>query len=289
MKLKLNRLFTYSAMCGLLAGTIYPSSVSAAPLDEMISPVSHPVTFEDPRHSTELRPIFAYHKIDDAFVTGGGNAQVYALQARFKLTDDLSLIATKDGLVVLNPESVVPDDEGFADVSAGLKYSVYRTESEIVTLGLRYEIPLGKEEIFQGQGDGAINPFVSAGAVFGDLNLMAGSGLRIAVDDTDSSLWDLDVHADYKLGSFYPLVEVNLVHSYSGGDRLPIADEGEDFFNFGASDSAGENLVSMGVGSRYRISDNIDVGAVYQFPLDRGEGSRILDWRITTDLIIRFG
>ena len=97
------------------------------------------------------------------------------------------------------------------------------------------------------------------------------------------------MHADYKLGSFYPLVELNMVHSYSGGDRLPIADEGEDFFNFGASESAGKHLVSMGVGSRYRITDDIDVGAVYQFPLDRGEGSNILDWRLTTDLIIRFG
>ena len=152
MKLKLNALFTYSVACGLFAaGNLGPTEVSAAPLDEMISPVSHPVTFEDPRHSTELRPIFAYHEIDDSFVTGGGNAQVYALQARLKLTDDLSLIATKDGLVVLNPNGVVPDDEGFADVAAGLKYSVYRTESEIVTVGLRYEIPIGKEEIFQGR------------------------------------------------------------------------------------------------------------------------------------------
>jgi hypothetical protein len=50
------------------------ASAQGESLDQMISPVSHPVTFEDPRHSTELRPIFAYHKISDDFVTGGGNA-----------------------------------------------------------------------------------------------------------------------------------------------------------------------------------------------------------------------
>ncbi|MFN8392355.1 MAG: hypothetical protein U0136_18825 [Bdellovibrionota bacterium] len=282
---KLNTLFMFGALTApLLCG----SPAAAAPLDEMISPVSHPVTFEDPRHSTELRPIFAYHQIDDSFVTGGGSAQVYALQARFKFTDDLSFIATKDGLVVLKLDDVVDDDEGIADVGAGLKYSVYRTDSQIVSLGLRYELPVGKEKIFQGQGDGALNPFVSAAAAVGDFNLMAGTGLRIAMDNSDSSFWDLDFHADYKLGSFYPLVELSVIHPYQGGDRLPIADEGEDFFNFGASQSAGTNLVAMGVGARYRIADNIDIGAVYQFPLDRGEGSRILDWRITTDLIYRF-
>ena len=80
-----------------------------------------------------------------------------------------------------------------------------------------------------------------------------------------------------------------MVHSYSAGDRLPIPDEGEDFFNFGASQSAEKSLLAMGVGARYRCTDNIDVGAVYQFPLDRGEGSGVLDWRLTTDVIIRFG
>lgn len=276
-----------SFLC-LTAGVAFASKVNAQNLNDMISPVSHPVTFEDPRHSTELRPIFAYHKIDDKFVTGGGEVQVYALQARVKLSDDLSFIATKDGLVNMQLDSVVPDDEGIADVAAGFKYSVLKDTNYIVTTGLRYEIPLGKEEIFQGQGDGALNPFVSTGYTLGDVNLVAGTGLRIAMDNTDSSFWDLDLHADYKMGSFYPLVEFNLIHAYQSGDRLPIADEGEDFFNFGASNSAGKNLVAMAVGARYRITDSVDYGLAYQFPLDRTEGSRVLDWRITSDLIIRF-
>lgn len=278
----------------LLAGVLLslpvlpPRDARAQTLSEMISPASHPVTFEDPRHSTELRPIFAYHKIDGSFVTGGGSAQVYALQARLKLTDDLSFIATKDGLVVLKPDEAVDDDDGFADVAAGLKYSIYRTDTEIVTAGLRYEIPVGEEDIFQGQGDGALNPFVSAGAAVDNFNFVAGTGLRIAMDDSDSSFWDLDLHADYKLGAFYPLIEMSLIHTYSAGERLPIPDEGEDFFNFGASGSAGNNLLAMGVGARYRVCDSVDLGAVYQFPLDRSEGSAILDWRLTTDIIVHF-
>ncbi len=276
---------------GLLCGVFFLGSsatgVMAAPLDQMISPVSHPVTFEDPRHSTELRPIFAYHEIDEDFVTGGGDVQVYALQARLKLSDDFSLIATKDGYVVLDPKAVVPRDVGFADVGLGGKYSVYKSDNAILTTGLRYEAPVGDENLFQGLGDGAINPFFSAGYVLGDVNLMGGTGLRQALDDSDSSFWDLDLHADIKLGSFYPLIEFNLIHPYQGGDRLPIADEGEDFFNFGASGAAGKNIVTMAAGARYRINESVDVGAAYQFPLDRGEGSNIIDWRVTCDLIFK--
>lgn len=279
--------FCVAAACAGASGSVTESALADG-LANMISPVSHPVTFEDPRHSTELRPIFAYHKIDDEFVTGGGNVQVYALQARIKITDDLSFIATKDGMVKLNLDNVVNDDEGFADIAAGLKYSPVRTDNFILTTGLRYEAPIGKEAIFQGQGDGAVNPFVSVGSANGDVNFMAGTGLRQALDDSDSSMWDLDLHVDYKVGNFYPLVELNLIHPYKSGDRLPIADEGEDFFNFGATNSAGKNIISAGVGARYRVSEAVDLGVVYQFPLDRGEGSNILDWRVTTDAIVRF-
>jgi hypothetical protein len=44
----------------------------------------------------------------------------------------------------------------------------------------------------------------------------------------------------------------------------------------------------MGAGARYRLTDKIDLGAVYQFPLNNGDGSNILEWRITTDAIFRF-
>lgn len=274
----------------LLAVTalLYSGVAAAETLKDMISPVTHPVTFEDPRHSTELRPVFVYHEIGDDFVSEGGNAEVYALQARFKLTDDFSLIATKDGYVDLNPHRNVPKDTGFADIALGFKYSFYRADNAIFTGGLRYEIPVGNDDVFQGQGDGAFNPFVSYGVTCGDLNFMAGTGMRIAADDTDSSFWDTDLHVDYKIGNFYPLLEVNLVHVYQGGDRLGIADEGEDFFNFGAIDSAGKNILTMAAGARYRVTEDIDLGLAYQFPLDRTEGSNIIDWRITADAIFRF-
>ena len=117
---------------------------------------------------------------------------------------------------------------------------------------------------------------------------MAGTGLRLSVDDELSSFWDLDVNVSYKCGSFIPFVEFGLIQVIDDGELLPIADEGQDFFNLGASDSDGETILTASAGARYRITDDVDVGAVYQFPLDRSSGSRILDYRIVADLIFRF-
>ena len=265
-----------------------PLAAQADRLADMISPVTHPVSFEDPRHSTELRPIYVHHEIDDEFITEGGNVNIYALQARFKINDDLSIIATKDGYVDLNPDAVVPEDTGWANIAAGVKYSFFRDENSIVTAGLRYEIPLGDEEVLQGEGDGLFNPFISAGMAVDNWNLMAGTGFRLRIDSEDSSFYDLDLHASYKIGNFYPLVEFGLVHVLAEGERLPIPDEGEDFFNLGASASGGETLTTIAIGARYRLTDNIDIGGAWQFPLETGPGTRIMNNRVTADLIYRF-
>lgn len=263
---------------------------SALTLKDMAAPISHPTSFEDPRSYTEIRPIFAYHKIDDDFITKGGSASVYALQLRYAIDDRLAIIATKDGFVDLKSDEVLDDNSGWADLSAGVKYAFYKDDQsrQIATVGLRYEIPVGEKEVFQGQGDGAFNPFLSAGFGIGRFNFMLGTGFRLALDDEDSSFYDLDLHLDTKLGIFHPLVEIGVYNVVDGGERLPIADEGEDFFNFGASEASGNTLVTAAVGTRIDLVENVSFGAAYEFPLSDGEGSNILDYRVTTDLSIRF-
>jgi len=272
-----------SLLTGLCAPVAFADNLS-----QMISPVTHPTNFEDPRMSTEIRPLFVHHEIDDKFATGGGDVQVYALQARFKVNDDWAIIATKDGYVDFNPKGVLKKDNGFANIAAGVKYAALRTENSILSLGLRYEAPIGQERVLQGKGDGIFNPFLSAATTMNNWNFMVGSGFRFRVDRDDSSFYDLDAHVSYKIGNFYPLAEFGLIHVLAAGDRLPIEDEGEDYFNIGSSNSQGETITTFAVGARYRISDSIDVGAAYQIPLQRESGSRIIDYRVTADLIYRF-
>ena len=281
MKIKSSGL-VLAALLGVFAGA---RGAACQTLDQMISPVTNPVNFEDPRALTELRAIYLYHELDNEFVTQGGNVQIYALQARWAINDRLSLIATKDGYVIMHPDAVLNDESGIANIEAGLKYALYKTDSSIFSGILRYEIPLGDEDVLQGEGDGFIHPSVSAATAWEGFNFMAGTGFRIPLDNSDSTFYDFDIHVDHPFGGFYPLLELNVVNVVDAGDRLPIADEGQDFFSIGSSEADGKTIVTMGVGARYRISDNIDIGAAYQFPLSSGDGSRIIDWRVTTDLV----
>ncbi|MCB0355088.1 MAG: hypothetical protein KDD64_16260, partial [Bdellovibrionales bacterium] len=258
------------------------STAFADKLDDMISPISNPVNFEDPRITSELRPIFAYHEIKDGFVTNGGDVQLYALQARFALTEDLAFIATKDGFIDFNPDATLPQETGFANIAAGFKYAFYQdgNNGDIATFGLRYEAPTGNTDVLQGKGSGQINPFLSFGTMLGEFQFTGGTGFRFPFDDKDSTFYDLDLHLSTELfENFYPTLEFNLVHVLDGGGRLPIKDEGQDLFNFGSIGAAGESIPTGAVGFRYRLCDSADFGIAYQFPLDGGSGSKITDWR----------
>lgn len=254
-------------------------------LDSMVSPVSNPVNFEDPRASSDVRVIYMFHKLDGDFITGSGDVQLWAAQARLALTDRLAFIATKDGYVQLNADKVLDDDEGSANLAAGFKYAVLKDDAAgtIGTVGLRYELASGSPEVFQGQGDGVLNPFFSGAVAVDDLNLMGYTGLRIPMDSADSGFWDLSLHADYQLGNFYPLVELNLVHVYDAGNRIGLDGEGFDVINFGSSNSEGSTVVTAAVGGRYRACKWADLGLSYEFALtDRKD---VFDWRLTTDII----
>jgi hypothetical protein len=274
-----------------LTATIASSSFAESKaFDNFVSPVSNPVNFEDPRTLTEIRPIYIYHKIDDNFVTGGGQAQIFALQARAALTDRLSLIATKDGYVHLQPDSVLNDDKGFANIAAGLKYAFYQdpTNGVIASAGFRYEAPSGEKEVLQGNGDGVFNPFSSVAFSLCKWNFMAGTGFRVPANHNDSTFYDFDAHVDYDFGWFRPLFELNLTNVIDPGRRLPIADEGQDFFNIGSSLSRHKTMLTGAAGARFILSDRVTSGVAYQFPIAQGAGTYITDWRLTTDLTVSF-
>lgn len=287
----MNKIISGVVVIAAATGTL---NAQADRLDEMISPAFHQVNFEDPRPHTGAQFLFVNHKIDDKFITTGGDVQVYALQLRAKINDELSFIATKDGFVDFNPDGAVPKDTGFADIEAGLNYNFYKdsAEGETFSAQLRYLIPTGKEEVFQGQGDGMLHPSVSGAFALGDAtSLVFGTGLRIPMDTKDSMFWDSDIQVDHKIDmgswSLHPLIGASLIHVVDGGDRLPIADEGQDFFNFGASKSTGEDIAIGAAGLVARVAEKVDLGASFQFPFDAGTGTRILDSRWTISLNAR--
>ena len=70
--------------------------------------MTNPVFFEDPRMLTEARLIYLNHTLPGAL--GSGDVDAVALQLRARLTERLSLIATKDGFIMYGSDVPVADD-----------------------------------------------------------------------------------------------------------------------------------------------------------------------------------
>ena len=276
------------ALALVLANPNQVFSENHSKLDTMISPVSNPINFEDPRIISDVRPIYFYHEFPEEFVTGEGSAQLFAAQVRLALTDDLAFIATKDGFVDLKPKVNLDDSSGAANLAAGFKYALYQDadSGNIATVGLRYELASGDPEVFQGNGDGIFMPMISAATSLDSVNLIGFTQLRLPVDSDDSTFWDLSLHADFPVENFYPLVELNMVHVIDAGNRIGLEGEGFDVINFGSSGSDGGTVVTAALGARYRVTNDVDLGIAFEVPLSDRED--LFDWRMTADLIFRF-
>lgn len=262
---------------------------------KFVSPITNPLFFEDPRTLTEIRTIFANHWVPSSNpVFLGGSAQYFAVQVRAALTERLSIIANKDGYIWINSnnEAAVPDNDGWADVAAGLKYNVVRDPENqfLLSSGFTYEIDSGSHQVFQGRGDGEFHLFASAGKGFlcDRAHYVTGSGFRLPTDTTArSQMWYWSNHVDYEVkNGWYGVLEANWFHWMNSGGALPVSFEGGDLFNLGSTDVAGNNIVTMGVGAKKRFGGKHELGVGYEFPLtDRKD---ILQSRLYLDLIVRF-
>lgn len=257
--------------------------------ESTISPVANPLFFESPFIQSELRPLFVQHNISDDFI--GGYAQVYALQVRWAVNDRLAIIATKDGYVRLRPDVSSLRDEGWADVAVGLKYALVDDKENqlILTPGVKFEFPWGCDEVFQGNGCGEFDLFVSAAKGWDKFHATASTGVRLPVDfnaETASLHYSLQLDY-YACRWFIPFATLNGFTVLSETDNGPaFGIEGFDLINFGASDAKGYTEVAAGVGFRSRLTENLDFGFAYEKAVADGDG--IFDDRFTVDMILHF-
>lgn len=272
------------ALLGLSLGAI---GQSADWKDAAISPVTNPVFFEDPQINSEVRPIFAWHGISDD-LAGGGNAQLYAIQARWAVTDRLAIIAVKDGYLNIDAEGY--QDSGWADISAGLKYAIIDNKEAqfILTPGVTLDLPTGNDEVFQAGGDGKINPFVSVGKGFGNLRLLGNVGGIIPIDgNAETSQLRYSAQIDYTTCQYFvPFVAWNAFTVLTEGNGLGTDFEGFDLFNFGSQHAEGYTQSVIGVGFRSQLTEKLHFGFAYEFPVSSPEG--VFDERFTVDFIWRF-
>lgn len=259
-----------------------------------ISPLTNPLFFEDPRTLTEARVIYASHWIPNSNpVFGGGNAQYVATQLRGALTKRLSLIATKDGYLWIDPKAPgVANVDGWANLALGLKYNLIRDPEaqRIWSAGFTYQAPTGTTRVFQGLAGGEFHAFLTGGRQILDRgHWITGAGYRVATTSelTDMVYWSN--HWDYEfIPTLYGLFEINWFHWTRSGTRLPIDFEGNDLLNLGANNVAGNNIVTMGVGGRKRFGRILkhELGAGYEMPLTTRRD--IFNNRLYVDLLLRY-
>lgn len=256
-------------------------------LSTAISPVTNPIYFESALIQSEVRPIYIHHKIDSDFV--GGDANVYALQLRWAVTERLAIIATKDGYIDLNPDAI-PHENGWADVAAGVKYAIIKDEEHafILTPGVTFEIPVGQERVFQGNGDGMWNIFTSAVKGFGKFHLTGNVGFNVPNNtDEETANFHASLQADYWVHQYFiPLVSFNSFTTLSNADGPAFDTEGFDLINFGSSNAKGTTQAALGVGFRSRILQSLDLGFAFEFGVT--DKPDIFDTRYTVDAIWRF-
>jgi hypothetical protein len=280
-----------------------PDAAEAAWKDKLITPVTNPIYFEDPRITSEVRPIFMQHWFPNTFdysggsVPLGGDAQVYALQLRLALTEKLALIATKDGYIQLKPGGALQANHGYgwADVAAGLKYAlVDNAEKELlVTPGFTITVPVGSHSVLQGDGSGEWNLFVSGSKGWKDFHVTGNLGFRIPNnfgEQTAQAHYSLQL--DYHVHDYFiPFFAVNGYTILSDGNNLllgavPLNTEMYDLINFGSTDAAGTTQLTVGGGFRSRLRKNLDLGCAYEVGVVDPVG--IFDSRVTVDMIWRF-
>ena len=287
------------------AATIAAATLSVHAQMQTIRPVSSPVLVDSPEAATSVHPLFIYQAHPDVLnttagdVPAGGDFKVYAVQFEYAFNKDLSLIAVKDGYIDFAPDDTLSEEEGWADLAAGLKYVFARTDDMVASAKVVAELPTGDDEVWQGNGDGAIDPAVAAVKKIGKLQLQGTIGYIQAIDDERSSSCYDSWHVSYEAApGFFPLAELNHMHVTDPGDggkrftahadgAVPsiVEFEGGDLVNFGAS-NADENpdFVSLALGARYRVNAQIDLGAAYEFPLTDKEDS-LMEYRVTADMV----
>ncbi|MFO0877553.1 MAG: hypothetical protein U0840_09275 [Gemmataceae bacterium] len=267
----------------------------------LMSPISMPFYFEDPRALTEVRPIFMYQSIPgDNPYTRGGSAMWFGTQLRLAVSDRLSFVMNELGFLSINPEQATPpfsNSTGFTELKLGPKYTFLRNTDSgtVAAAGMTFEIPCGNGSVFQNTGALSIDPYASIGQTFGigsgwgSINLLGTTGYSFSVNDKRAEFLYLNFHMDYNIANtntIFPLFELNWMHYTNTPTSRNLGFEGAYMINFGSSTRAGNDWLSLVGGLRGRISEHVFAGFAAEFPVMPETG--FADYRLIFDVIFRF-
>ncbi|QDU45790.1 hypothetical protein Mal52_42860 [Symmachiella dynata] len=252
--------------------------------DSFIEPTTNPVFFEDPRARTRVRGLFINQMIPEDSILQGGDFQVYAVQLSVALSDRFAVIANKDGYIKLQSDAL-PNNGGWADLATGVKYVMVRdVENQfLLSGGVLYEWANGSSDVYQGNGDGMWNFFLTTGKELGEDSHFIGTvGWHLPNNpNQESESMFYSLHLDNEVvDDVYVLWEMNGIQYLQSGNRLPgVSVEGGDLINLGAGDVAGNHVLTMAWGAALILTDSLRVSGAWEIPLTSRKD--LLDSRTT--------
>ena len=267
------------------------------------SPVTNPFFFEDPRSLTEFRPVFMWqHMPTSNAVTGGGNNYVLAATGSVAFTPYFSFVVNRLGYDWTEPNQssqYFQSHVGFSEILFGPKITFLRSEATktVGAFGLTFDLPAGSPNVQQSTGGLALIPYFSIAQNFGksdygSFNFMNTDGYSFRTEGLRSESFFASFHLDYDVGNyhrFYPLIEMNYRRYTRSGSARQLDFEGSDIANYGSNDVAGNNELTLAIGTRIRITDNIQFGIAGEFNvLNNSTGGHLDQFRLTTDMIFRY-
>lgn len=303
-----------AALASLNAGEIMETVElkPAAGFESVRRPISNPTLFDSALPSTNVHGIYMHQRHPDSLnLAGGGSVPVsgdfnlYALQFEIALNERTSIVATKDGYIDFNPDTTLSQESGFANLAAGVKHAFYINEAkqEAASVSIVAELPTGNRDVWQGNGDGAINLNLNGLKLINDWQFAGSLGFHLPIDsDEESTTSFLSAHLGYNVtDKFYLLAEANWFRVLSAGDGNPnfgaqlggavpgaVAFEGGDLINLGSANATlNKDIVTAAIGCRYMINAKSDIGFAYEIPLTEDSDSLMKD-RITLDFVYKF-
>lgn len=292
-----------------------PQMAAAEDFDRFQMPVSNPIYNGDARNVTMVRPILLTQSLPDKIkvniggtkmkVDLGGDVDGAALQFSYAFNERFSLVAVKDGYVDCEPDETLDDHSGWLDIAAGLQYSfIYNPAQDFIVSGrLVYESTSGESEVYQGNGSGNVAPAILFLKGWDQLQFSGTVGMVLPFDSDEENTMLYDSwNVSYAVTDWFrPLVELNHFHVLSAGDRdlADVENQADlvaaiaafnpcDIINLGGEyNDDNKDLVTMALGARFRITQWLDIGAAYEFPLTDNEET-LLDERILIDAMLTF-
>ena len=254
---------------------------------DFVHPVSSPFYFHDPFIDTRVNLLYLHHDFPNDPPLSGGNLNVWAARFYLALTEQLQFNLATDGYGRLRARGL-PDDDGWRDLSIGLKYNWLSNPAEqfLLSSGLNWRLSNGDDGVLAGGAD-ELNPYITAAKGWDKLHVIGTLGGRITMDrHRGNHMLYQNLHIDYEvIENFFPLIELNGVQYLSNADGAPMTVGGLDLANIGAGDMRGDAIFWGEIGFRYKILKNTELGATWGFPITEAHKG-IFANRVTLSLSI---